>query len=169
MKLKSFFKILIRVNLVSFILVTFGCDSNNGATGIKQKEEIILDLYSTGKSDLNKSQEILGVFEKALEIKDIKLIRPYESILEKQYLKDVANFNQINEFLSSSCQSSLAKISESITYYKDDNCSYTPVGFLASPEEEKQFKYFLQLSLYNVKFIECTIEASIEIMKKRGT
>ena len=47
MKLKNFFKILIQVNLVSFILVTFGCDSNNGATGIKQKEEIILDLYST--------------------------------------------------------------------------------------------------------------------------
>ncbi len=169
MKLKSFFKILIQVNLVSFILVTFGCDSNNGATSIKQKEEIILDLYSTRKSDLNKSKEILDVFDKVLEMKDIKLIRPYESTLEKQYSKDAADLNQIAEFFSSSCRSSLVKISESITYYKDDNCSYTPVGFLASAEEEKQFKYFLQLSLYNVKFIECTIEASIEIMKKRQT
>jgi hypothetical protein len=169
MKLKSIFEILFNVSLVSFILVTFACDSNNGATSIKQKEEIILGLYSTSESNLNKSKEILRVFERVLVTKDIKLIRPYEPILEKQYSKDVADLNQITELFSSSCRSSLAKISESATYYKDDNCSYTPVGFLASPEEEKQFKYFLQLSRYHGKFIECTIEASIEIMKKRQT
>ena len=64
MKLKSFFKILIQVNLVSFILVTFGCDSNNGATGIKQKEEIILDLYSTPISGVDGVK--IAIFRKKL-------------------------------------------------------------------------------------------------------
>jgi hypothetical protein len=161
------------IHLSLFVAITFSlfslpaCKPSDRHATFTKEEKIILNLASRSEPGVEEAKEVIGVFNQVIEKKDIQLLLPYRSMLERQYYGDRADFEKISLHFSFACKNSLGEISESINCYKDDNCKYTPVGFLENPSDEKRFKYFLQLSRYHGRFIECSLEASKDIMKNK--
>ncbi len=149
------------------LLFLSACESNDNSAAFNQEEKIIMNLVSRSKLELAEAKKVADVFDQIIEKKDIQLLLPYRSKLERQYLKDKADLEKISELFSPVCLELLEEITESINRFQNDNCSYKPVGFLETPAEEKRFHYYLHLSRYHLRFTECSLKAYRNIVKSK--